>query len=235
MKSVFITGIGSGLGRALAQHYLESGYRVFALSRRLPEEFRGAEGFRFERCDLADLENVKSCCARLLEGVDSLDIVWLNAGVLTPLKDMPETPLYEFRQMMDVNVWANKLIMDFFIESGVSVRQVIAISSGASVNGNRGWHGYSVSKAALNMLVKLYAREMEGTHLLALAPGLIATPMLEEFVLNADSERFPSVARIKSAPKFSPKEAVENILSKMDKLLTFESGSYVDVRKVNGE
>jgi len=231
MKKVFITGIGSGLGKALAKVFLKKGYRVYALSRHLPEELKGK--INFVQTDLLALEDIHLNMDRLLSGEKNIDIAVLNAGLLTPLKDISKTPVYEMDKMMDLNVWANKVILDYFIKKNIRLKQVIAISSGASVNGNRGWHGYSISKAALNMLIKLYSREMENTHLIALAPGLILTPMLEEFVLSADEKKFPSVKRIKQAPKMSPEEAAEKIFSLIPRFKKdFESGSYLDVRKI---
>jgi len=230
MKKAFITGIGSGLGKAFVNVLLENGYSVYALSRHLPEEFNGK--IRFEKVDLLSLENVYKSVDRLLRDEKNVDLVFLNAGLLTPLKDIHDTPIYEMNRMMDINVWANKVILDYFIDNRIYVDQVVAVSSGASVNGNRGWHGYSISKAALNMLIKLYSREMAQTHLVALAPGLILTPMLENFVLSADEKKFPSVRRIKNSPKMTPEEAAERIFNLLPNLKNFESGSYVDIRKI---
>ena len=229
-KNVFITGIGSGYGKAIANLFLKKGYNVFALSRHLPEDLK--EKVKFVKCDLEALETVYPAVEKLLKDVKNLDFVILNAGLLTELKDIHDTPIYEMERMMDVNVWANKVILDALIDMKMKVDRVIAISSGASVNGNRGWHGYSISKAALNMLIKLYSREMENTHLIALAPGLILTPMLEKFVLSADENKFPSVKRIKNAPKMSPEEAAQLLFDKLDTLKEFPSGSYVDIRNI---
>ncbi len=229
-KAVFITGIGSGLGYAFVEYFLKKGYEVYALSRHLKDEFKGK--IHFQHCDLLAIETVYPSTQKLLQNVKKLDFVILNAGLLTPLKDIHDTPIYEMEQMMDINVWANKIILDCIIDMKIEVPEIIAISSGASVNGNRGWHGYSISKAALNMLVKLYSREMENTHIIALAPGLIMTPMLEQFVLSADENKFPSVQRIKNAPKMTPEEAVQNIINKMNKLKDIPSGSYVDIRNL---
>ncbi len=79
--------------------------------------------------------------------------------------------------------------------------------------------------------MKLYAREMEGTHLIALAPGLVLTPMLEE-VMAKDFDCFPSIKRIIEAPKRTPEEAATLILDLLPKLQEFESGSYIDVREL---
>ncbi|WP_457601669.1 SDR family NAD(P)-dependent oxidoreductase [Hydrogenivirga sp.] len=225
---LFITGVGSGLGKALALEALGMGYEVYALSRHLPEELRGVH---FRRCDLRELERVGGCVRELLEGVASLDLVILNAGVLGQFGDMREVPLYRFQEVMDVNLWANKVILDTLMDMGIKVRQLIGISSGAAVNCNRGWNAYSISKASLNCLLKLYAREMEETHITALAPGLVLTPMLEE-VMEQNAERFPSVKRILESPKRTPEEAAKLIFETLPRLYEFESGSYVDIRKI---
>ncbi len=226
---LFITGVGSGLGKALTETALRRGYEVYALSRHLPEELKGK--VEFVRCDLRELERVEGCVRSLLEGVDSLELVILNAGILGEFGDMREVPLCRFREVMDVNVWANKVILDTLMGMGIKVEQVIGISSGASVNCNRGWNAYSISKASLNCLLKLYAREMEDTHIIALAPGLVLTPMLEE-VMRQDTDRYPSVKRIIESPKRTPEETAELIFEVLPRLREFESGSYVDLRKM---
>ncbi|HIC97509.1 MAG TPA: SDR family NAD(P)-dependent oxidoreductase [Aquificaceae bacterium] len=198
---LLITGIGSGLGRALAEKGLAKGYEVYALGRHLPKEMSGK--VRFAWCDLQELESISSRVSKLLEGVRELELVILNAGVLGVFGDVREVPLYEMRKVMDINLWANKVLLDTLVEGGVSVRQVVGISSGAAVNCNRGWNAYSISKAAFNCLLRLYAREMRETHFTALAPGLVLTPMLEE-VMKQDEERFPSIKRIKESPKRTP-------------------------------
>lgn len=227
--NLFITGIGSGLGKALTEEAIARGYRVYALSRRLPEDLKGR--IEFVRCDLRELERVQFKVLELLKDVENLDLVILNAGILGEFGDMRDVPLYRFQEVMDVNVWANKVILDTLIDMKIPVKQVIGISSGAAHNCNRGWNAYSISKAALNCLIKLYAREMESSHLIALAPGLVLTPMLKE-VMKQDPEKYPSVKRIREADKRTPEEAAKLIFDLLPKLREFESGSFVDVRKI---
>ncbi len=228
-KRLFITGIGSGLGKALVEEALGRGYEVFALSRHLPEEFK--DRIRFTNADLLELENVKGAVYKLLENVRGLELAILNAGILGKFGDMKDIPLHELKRVMDINLWANKLILDTLIEMGIEIKQVVGISSGAAVNCNRGWNAYSISKAALNCLIKLYSREMEDTHLCALAPGLVLTPMLEE-VMKQNEKLYPSIKRIKEAPKRTPQEAARLLFDTFPKLLEFESGSFLDVRRI---
>ena len=228
-KTVLITGIGSGLGKALAEKFLSEGFTVYALSRHLPEDLKGR--INFIQCDLRALEDVKDKTKQLLKNVSKLDYVILNAGILGDIKEIYKTKLYEIQEVMDVNVWANKVILDALIDLKIKVNQIVGISSGAAVNGNKGWGAYSISKAALNMLLKLYSREMEA-HIIALAPGLITTPMLNYILEKVDDEKFPSVKRLKASPKMTPEEAAEKLFNLLPALKQFESGSFIDVRKI---
>ena len=229
MKTLFITGVGSGLGKGLVKEALKRNYKVLAVSRRLPKEFKSL--IKFKKCDLRKLEDIKVCLEDLLKEVNHIDLAILNAGILGYFGDMHQVPLYKFKEVFDINVWANKLIIDTFIESNIQVNQIIGISSGASLNCNRGWNAYAMSKASLNCLLKLYSREMESTHIISLAPGLVLTPMLEE-VMKQDEEKFPSVKRIKESPKKTPEETAKLIFDLLPKLREFESGSYVDIRNL---
>ena len=157
-----------------------------------------------------------------------LDIAILNAGVVGDLKEMYEVSLREIEMVMDINVWANKVILD--VLRRYTVKQVVAISSGASVSGAKGWNAYALSKAALNMLIRLYAAEMPNTHLIALAPGLIDTPMMEHILQHADRKKFPVVQRLADSPRLSPDEAARLLIDTFSQLLEYPSGEFIDIR-----
>lgn len=224
---LFITGIGSGLGKALAEEALSRGYEVYAISRHLPEELEGR--VKFVSTDLSQIERIYMHLSKLLQGVKRLQLVILNAGILGKIKDMRAISLQEMEEVMKINLWANKVIIDALMDLEIKVEQLIGISSGAAKNCNRGWNAYSISKAGLNCMLKLYSWEMSETHIVSLAPGLVLTPMLME-VMSQNEEKFPSIERIKKAPKLTPEKAAEFIFDIIPKLRTFESGSFVDVR-----
>lgn len=233
-RRLFITGNSSGLGYALTRHYLELDWRVYGCSRRGCD---GLAGYLTDmRCDLTDFDAIPVMLDDLLGAVDRLDLVILNAGILGEIRDIASTPLEDIQRIMDINVWSNKVILDWLVNSGIGVDQIIMISSGASILGNKGWGGYALSKSAVNMLAKLYAHEMPRTHIASLAPGLIDSDMMQYLCEEPDAERFPTLNRLREARQTdamqAPQQAAENIASVVEKLRSSESGSFVDIRQI---
>ncbi|MDA9589657.1 SDR family NAD(P)-dependent oxidoreductase [Opitutales bacterium] len=232
---VFITGVSTGLGHGLAKVYLKQGATVYGCSRRAPDDLI-EQGLIFETADLADAPSASQAIDRLLAGVGALDLVILNAGKLGKIRDFSDTPLADFRETMEINLMANKWLLDSVYAGGRGVEQVVAISSGASLSGHRGWNGYSVSKAALNMLIQLYANERLETHFTALAPGLIDTAMQDYLTGLPADERYKPLAILKAAKGTelmpSSDECAAKLVAVVPKLRDLPSGSYADIRKL---
>lgn len=236
-RTVLLTGVSSGIGEALALNYLEQGNQVFGISRRTPEQLTKHPGFHFRSHDLTQHNETENIVEELLHEVDHLDLVILNAGILGRIDDMRSTSLADLKELMDVNTWANKTLIDCLYSGGRSIGQIVTISSGAAVNGNRGWNGYSISKAALNMLTMLYAAENPQTHFVALAPGLVDTAMQEYLCGHGSDERFPSLNVLKSKRETSemptPGQLAPRLATIIDSLPEIsETGSFVDIRSL---
>jgi NAD(P)-dependent dehydrogenase (short-subunit alcohol dehydrogenase family) len=233
-RTVLITGNSSGLGKGLTEAYLEKGFEVYGMSR------RGYASSKHKlndiRCDLTDYESVPLALETLLMGISHLDVAILNAGILGKMQDMADTSLEEIRTVMEANVWSNKVLLDWLLKSGIRVDQIVLISSGAAVNGNRGWGAYALSKATLNMLTQLYAHEFPHSHLVALAPGLVDTAMQDVLCdpVQVDDGQFPSVKKLRAArgTENMPSATVagQMIADLIPSLKQLPSGSFTDVR-----
>jgi len=234
-KIILITGVSSGLGHGLAKAYLEQGATVYGCSRREPTDLIET-GLHFKSVDLVDEQEGSKAFGALIRDVPQFDCVILNAAKLGEIRDMADTPLDDLRETMEINVWANKWLLDALFASGSEVKQVVGISSGASVSGSRGWNGYSLSKAALNMLIKLYAGERPDTHFTALAPGLVATEMQDYLTNLPEDERFKPLEILKAAKgteKMPDGETcAQMLIEAFPKLLERESGEFADIRKM---
>lgn len=236
-QTCLITGNSTGLGLAFTEILLENGSRVYGFSRRGCDLKH--DQLRDIRINLADADCIKPSLTSLLAGVTSLDLVVLNAGILGEIEPMQQVEMRALQKLMDINVWSNKLILDYLYESGIEVKQVVAMSSGAAVNGNKGWGAYSLSKATLNMLVKLYAAEHAQTHFVALAPGLVDTQMQDHLCDSAlvDESQFPSVKKLRAARGTqampTPAVAAENMIRVFSRLRSdIASGEFIDMRSL---
>lgn len=232
MAKIFITGNSRGLGLGLTRFYLAQGDEVYSLSRSAcPIDHANLHS---RQQDLSRLSELDEALGALLP--DKIDLAILNAGILGRIRDLADTPMEDIRQIMDINLWANKVIIDGLIKRPLALRQLILMSSGASVNGNRGWGAYSISKAALNMLAKLYAHEMPDTHITAYAPGLVHTQMQDYLCHDVDTIKFPSMANLVAAyhtdamPDID--SAAQRIARSFTACLEYPSGSFLDIRQL---
>jgi len=230
-KNILITGVSSGLGFALAQAYLEKGDTVYAIGKTIPKQLENNPHFFFFPYDLSDTFMLKSTLQDFIKH-HSFDIVILNAGVLGDINTLAQIDTAHIKEVMEINVWANKELIDTLQEFS-TVQQIVGISSGAAVNGSKGWGAYSLSKSALNMLLKVYAKEFPETHFSALAPGIIQTPMVKHIIEKVDDSLYPSAKTLKESYIQTPKEAANNLLYTFPKLLDYESGSFLDVRTMD--
>lgn len=227
-NNVLITGCSSGFGLALTKYYLEQGCKVYGISRTKPELQN--ENFSFISCDLSKVDDIKANLANSIEEIENIELVYLNAGMLGDIKSSFYLTSNELREVYELNVYANKELLD--ILSTINVKTVIGISSGASVNGSKGWGAYSLSKAGLNMLINLYSKEMSDTKLLAVAPGVIETPMTDIIRFELDDVEFPSAKKLKEGELQTPSDAVIRMDNLVKQINKFESGSFVDVRDI---
>ena len=230
--NVLITGHSSGIGAGLTKVLLAAGNHVLGLSKS-----RGAEthpNLYQENVDLQNESEVSSALSRLVyEKLKKPDLIFLNAGVLGPIASLQNTKSEALQQVMQINVWANKVILDWFLNHKLSPAQIITISSGAAIRGNFGWSSYALSKSTLNMLTQLYAHEFKNSHLLALAPGYVDTKM-QSVLRTKSSSKFPSLKSLHQAHGTahmpSPETIAYKIINNLAEFKKLKSGSYFDLR-----
>jgi benzil reductase ((S)-benzoin forming) len=228
MKNVLITGCSSGLGLALTNFYLDEGYKVFGISRKKPNIEN--ENFTFKSFDLSNINKIKNGLTPFIDSIEEIETVYLNAGMLGHIKEMAHQTIEEIKEVLDLNVFANKELLDILAKTKVS--NIIAISSGAAKKGSKGWGAYSLSKATLNMLVNLYANEMSSIKILAVAPGVIETPMTDVIRYDVDDTIFTSAKVLKDGDIQQPIDAASRLHNVIKRITEFESGSFIDVRNV---
>lgn len=232
--NILITGSSSGIGNGLAGAFLSRGAEVYGISRRKPEGFATDPAYHHLSLDLTNFDSVRSELPEFIDGVERFDLVVLNAGILGRISYAREVSLEEMKKVMEINVWANKVFLDVLFAGVKEIRQVVGMSSKASLRSTPGWGPYSMSKAGLNMLMNIYAKEHTSTHFTAFAPGLVDSEIQEEIWNIRDADKYPAAKRIQGVRYTDempdPTAAAPMLIEGMKKALDHESGGFVDVR-----
>ncbi len=227
-KNILITGCSSGLGLALTNYYLQKGFKVYGISRNKPEIQN--QNFIHISFDLSKISEIKTSLTTILKEIKNLDLVFLNAGMLGKIKILQELSIEEMQEVYNLNVYANKELLDILMQ--IDVKNIFIISSGASKTGYKGWGSYSLSKAGVNMLVNLYSNEMFNTKIIALAPGVIKTPMTDYIRFELDENIFTSAKKLNEGLVQTAFETAIKIDAFINRINEFETGSYVDIRQI---
>ncbi len=206
---VVITGASSGLGWALACHYLECGAVVAAIARRpellqaLAAQFPG-HVFCYE-ADVCDASAMQQAAHNFITRVGCPDIVIANAGVSVGTLGEYAEDQAVFKQIFEVNVLGMvKTFQPFIAEMRTAgAGTLVGIASVAGLRGLPGAGAYSASKAAAIAYLESLRVELHGSGVavVTICPGYIATPMTAvnpyamPFLLEAD-EAAARMARV---------------------------------------
>lgn len=109
-KKILITGCSSGLGLALTNFYLEEGYIVYGISRNKPNI--KDKNLIYKSFDLSKTYDIKNSLTPFIDSIGNINTVYLNAGMLGEIKEMGKLSLDEIQKVMNLNVYANKELLD---------------------------------------------------------------------------------------------------------------------------
>ncbi|MGD9742148.1 MAG: SDR family NAD(P)-dependent oxidoreductase [Dongiaceae bacterium] len=198
-----VTGASRGIGAAVAQRLAAEGAHVVAVGRtigaleELDDAIKRAGGSAtLAPFDLTDYAAIDRLGATLFERYKRLDILVGNAATLGSLTPMAQMRPAEFEQVMGINLTANfRLIrsLDPLLRSSPSGRAIF-VTSGAARAPRAYWSAYAVSKAALEMMVGIYAAETVKTNLRVnlVDPGRTRTAMRAKAYPGEDPATLPA-------------------------------------------
>ena len=101
-KAALVTGVSSGIGRAIVGLLSRSGFRVFGTTREIAESERTPEEVELVRVDVRDEESVRSCVRTVLDRAGRIDALVNNAGY-TLISSLEETSIEEAKQLFETN------------------------------------------------------------------------------------------------------------------------------------
>jgi NAD(P)-dependent dehydrogenase (short-subunit alcohol dehydrogenase family) len=168
-RIALVTGASRGIGRAAALALAEAGAHVVAVARtsggleELDDAIKKVGGAAtLVPLDLKDFAGIDRLGAALYERWGRLDMLLANAGILGTITPLGHLEPKVWEEALAVNVTANwRLVrsLDPLLRASDAGRALF-VSSAAAQNCRPFWGVYSVSKAALDALVKTYAGEV---------------------------------------------------------------------------
>jgi len=185
---VLITGASSGIGQALALHYLRQGARLTLMGRQvhvikscLEAHGISADSYYVYSADVADSNSMaaaaKDCLAR--QGVP--DVVIANAGISIGMDSARRADLDVMARILSTNVLGVAATFGPFIDAMVARGSgtLVGIGSVAGIRGLPGHGAYCASKAAVISYCESLRGELRasGIKVVTICPGYIDTPL----------------------------------------------------------
>jgi 3-oxoacyl-[acyl-carrier protein] reductase len=163
-----VTGGAQGIGRAIAERFLESGAAVglwdrdLALAQKTAAALQGRGRVAAIAADVTDYASVERAREETLKGFGRIDILVNNAGVAGPNMKTADYPLDAWRAVMAVNLdgpfHCCRAVAPLMTAQNYG--RIVNIASVAGKEGNPNASAYSASKAALIALTKSLGKEL---------------------------------------------------------------------------
>jgi NAD(P)-dependent dehydrogenase (short-subunit alcohol dehydrogenase family) len=181
-KVVFVAGGTKGLGKAMAEAFLDEGAKVAVNGRNAEAVARFGEGFKDKSArafvaDITDYEAMEGVAKQVRDEWGKIDILINSAGIVNPPGPPHKTKKEDFDRVVDVNLKGAFYVAQIFgkhmIEQGSG--RIILISTAAAQFGDKGFLPYAVSKSALFVMTRNLAFEWSqfGVTSCCVAPGFM--------------------------------------------------------------
>ncbi len=229
-RTALITGASRGLGFAFATHLARTGWRLVIDARTasdLSVATRALEDLADGPVssiggDVTDPHHAAALVAAA-EDLGDLELLVNNASTLgpSPLRSLADYPIAALARVHDVNVVAPLRLIQLALPALRRAHgTIVNVTSDAAVEAYEGWGGYGSSKAALEQLSNVLAREEPEVRVLWVDPGDMNTRMHQEAFPGEDisdrplpEERIPGLAALVDSDAPSGRYTVSDLLA----------------------
>jgi NAD(P)-dependent dehydrogenase (short-subunit alcohol dehydrogenase family) len=191
-KIALITGGSEGIGYGIAEAFLQAGAHI-AIMGRSPNKLQAAKEKLGQNVLTisADITRVELCPVTLsavLEGFGKLDVLVNNVGTGI-FKPLSQSSMDDYDDIFNTNVRGLFALTQAAIPELRKTRgNIINISSVSGMRAMPEYSVYSASKAAVNMLTQLWAKELAPeVRVNSISPGAIYTPLNEKYGENKEA------------------------------------------------
>ena len=201
-KAALITGTSKGIGKGIAEAYLEEGASVFLCARgeerlaKTAEELAAHGEVGYLAADVADPDDAERLVGRAIEKFAHLSILVNNASILGKRAKITELDVATWDEVLKVNTsslfYVTKPLLPHLKARGEG--SIINVSSTVGRRGKANWNAYSVSKFGLEGFTQVLAAELEaeGIRVNSVNPGATRTEMRAGAYPDEDPNSLPT-------------------------------------------
>ncbi|OYU19842.1 MAG: oxidoreductase [Rhodobacteraceae bacterium PARR1] len=232
-KVAFVTGAGSGIGRATALAFAAAGASVTIADisdsgLKATEDMMIALGAKVlsVRCDVTKSADIKLALDQTIAAFGRLDAAFNNAGIEQPGASIVDLTEDMLDRVLAVNLKSVFLCMKhqipLMLQNGGGA--IVNTSSGAGVIAIRNQSGYCASKFGVTVASKVAALEFadQGIRVNALCPGIIDTPMIARYTGGTEEGRAAIIKQEPVGRMGRPEEIAATVL-----FLCSDSGGFI--------
>lgn len=236
----FITGASSGIGRATAIAFAESGANVM-LADVIPQSGEEVAAIAkrfggkaiFQRCDVSNEDDVRRAVERTVAEFGRLDVAFNNAGIEGLQGSTVDCSNDNWDQVINTNLKGVWLCMKHEIKQMLSQGSgsIVNCSSIAGLVGFQGIPAYVASKHGVVGLTQTAALELAHSNIRvnAVCPGVIQTPMIERFTKD-NPESLKNLANGEPVGRLGrPEEIADAVLWLSSSKASFVTGQSIAV------
>ena len=197
-RNAIITGASQGLGRAIAEAYVDAGASVCLCARdaAMLEEVRdalvaragGAQRVITVQADVADESDVQRLIATALESFPRVHVLVNNAGVYGPMGPIESIDWAEWVRAIQINLMGSVLCCRAIVPHFKSHRygKIVQLSGGGATQPLPNISAYAASKAGIVRFAETLAQETQawGIDVNSIAPGALKTRLLDQLLAN---------------------------------------------------
>lgn len=239
-KVAFVTGAGTGIGRAAARAFGKAGASVAVVGQTevsVAETVRQVEesGGRAIaiQADVANETEVAAAIAMTVETFGSLDFAFNNAGVEQPRILAGEIGSNEWNRQVGINLGGVFFCMKYEIEQMLKQGGGVIVNtgSGAAAKGFPGQAAYCAAKFGVVGLSKGAALDYADKNIRVnvVSPGIIATPMMDRFSGGSAEGLAAVIAQEPIGRMGRPEEIAGTVLWLCSDLAAFTTGANIIV------
>lgn len=186
-KVACVTGAASGIGKAIAEKFIDEGAKVVFSDINPPVDFKETESIFFVKCDVSKTADIQELISKTIQKFGKLDIMVNNAGVAL-VGDTLNTTEEAWDKTISIDlkgVWlGTKYAVPEIAKQGKG--KIINTASIAGLVGFQGTSAYCAAKGAVVNLTREMALDLaaQKINVNAIAPGIIKTNMTKDILAD---------------------------------------------------